>query len=154
MRLGWEIKSPEQMEGLAAGLANLGLRLGTVYLLGDLGTGKTTFVRGFLRALGWLGTVKSPTYTLVEPYAWEQYCIYHFDLYRVVDPEELEELGFRDYCDPQALLFIEWPERASDYLSSPDICFEFTARGPKRWVTYQVCADWPDFQKGLSEINV
>lgn len=92
-----------------------------VYLHGDLGAGKTTFTRGFIQGLGFSGKVKSPTYTLVEPYVFSRYNIYHFDLYRFTDEDEWEASGFREYFNPQSICLIEWPEKAGDLLPEPDI---------------------------------
>lgn len=92
-----------------------------VFLRGDLGAGKTSLVRGILRAAGYQGVVKSPTYTLVEEYHLNDRDLLHFDLYRLKDPEELEWIGMDDYLRQQALCFIEWPEMGAGFLPPADI---------------------------------
>lgn len=108
----------------------------TIYLHGDLGAGKTTLVRGLLHGLGYVGKVKSPTYTLVEPYEMldgqaRQLNLYHFDLYRFNDEEEWETAGFRDYFNEKSVCLIEWPEKAEHVLPTPDIeiCFNIKEQG-------------------------
>lgn len=98
----------------------------TVFLRGDLGVGKTTFTRYFLRACGVSGAVKSPTYTLLEPYELAGGPLYHFDLYRINDPWELELAGFAELFDERAMRFVEWPERGADWLPAADLELHFS----------------------------
>ena len=115
------LDSAAATERLGARLAGVLRPGGVLYLRGELGAGKTTLARGLLRGLGHRGTVKSPTYTLVEPYQIGGWRLFHWDLYRLADPEELEFLGLRDQLDGEAVLLIEWPERGQGELPAADL---------------------------------
>jgi tRNA threonylcarbamoyladenosine biosynthesis protein TsaE len=122
---------------LGAGLAG-GIEPGRVlHLSGELGAGKTTVVRGLLRALGYEGRVKSPTYTLVELYSVSSLNLYHFDFYRFDDREEWLNSGFRDYFNPQSACLVEWPERAGDLLAPPDLALTLEFQGPTRRAIFE-----------------
>ncbi|MCK4608328.1 MAG: tRNA (adenosine(37)-N6)-threonylcarbamoyltransferase complex ATPase subunit type 1 TsaE [Gammaproteobacteria bacterium] len=121
MKIEREIKTADEMMALGAELAGQCADKCVIYLKGDLGAGKTTLVRGFLMALGHKGKVKSPTYTLVEPYNLNGKQIYHFDLYRLNSPDELEYIGVRDYFSATSISLIEWPERGKGMLPEADV---------------------------------
>ncbi|MFK5949678.1 MAG: tRNA (adenosine(37)-N6)-threonylcarbamoyltransferase complex ATPase subunit type 1 TsaE [Methylococcales bacterium] len=109
-----------------------------VFLNGNLGAGKTTLTRGVLKAAGHKGAVKSPTYTLVEEYDISGRKVFHFDLYRVQDPEELEWIGIRDYLEQQSLCFIEWAELGQGFLPKPDLELSIEVKGEGRTVSLNI----------------
>lgn len=125
------------MEHLGRQLAGQSLPGSMIFLRGQLGAGKTTLVRGFLRGLGYRGKVKSPTYTLVEPYTLGRLTINHIDLYRIASEQELESMGWRDYLDGAAICLVEWPERGQGALGEPDILIEFGIVEAGRYLTLQ-----------------
>ncbi|MCF6204604.1 MAG: tRNA (adenosine(37)-N6)-threonylcarbamoyltransferase complex ATPase subunit type 1 TsaE [Methylococcaceae bacterium] len=112
-----------------------------VFLHGGLGAGKTTLTRGVLRAAGHKSAVKSPTYTIVEEYKLANRCLYHFDLYRINDPEELEWIGIRDYLEQQCLSFIEWPELGNGFLPKPDIELTLVVEGKERIIDIHLVSE-------------
>jgi tRNA threonylcarbamoyladenosine biosynthesis protein TsaE len=126
----WLTKTGEQTEALGASLLGTpspkGAPCRVVELSGELGAGKSTFARGALRALGVEGPIKSPSYTLLETYDLPAVHAVHLDLYRLIDPAELEHLGLADYHRPDSLWLIEWPERAAGRLPPPDLRFQFS----------------------------
>ncbi|MEC4749320.1 tRNA (adenosine(37)-N6)-threonylcarbamoyltransferase complex ATPase subunit type 1 TsaE [Methylomicrobium sp. Wu6] len=135
------LQSTEETEQFGAALWRIVPTKCLVFLHGELGAGKTTLVRGFLQAAGHFGAVKSPTYTLVEEYRIGDRKIYHFDLYRLADPEELEWIGIRDYLDEESVCIIEWPEMGKGILPSADVSIRLRAQGAGRLISVDVFAD-------------
>ena len=133
-----EQESLELGRCLADCIKEVGSSLTVIKLSGDLGAGKTTMSRGILRSFGHDGQVKSPTYTLVEPYTLADIDVFHFDLYRLGDPEELEFMGIRDYfeapkgTDRKVICLIEWPEKGGDLIPQADIDIHLSVDGMGR----------------------
>jgi len=122
----------------------LGRRLGeaaaggtVIFLEGELGAGKTTLARGFVRSFGHRGAVKSPTYTLVEPYEFDEIAVYHLDLYRLENPAELEYIGIGDYFSERSLALVEWPERGAGLLPAPDLRIRIERAGKGRELRFE-----------------
>lgn len=124
---------------------------GVITLNGELGTGKTTLVRGALEAEGIVSGVRSPTYTLIEYYPLARFAVAHFDLYRLADPEELEYLGYRDYLNPQTLCLIEWPQRAGGYLQAADLEIKLEYLEQGRLLEFAAGTKWG--QQLISRVN-
>lgn len=120
-----ELASADETEAFGAALWQALPESCLIFLHGELGAGKTTLVRGALRAAGFLGAVKSPTYNLVEEYQQDGHTLFHFDLYRLQDAEELEWIGIDDYFQQPARCFIEWPEMGEGFLPQHDIDIKF-----------------------------
>ena len=138
MREPLNLPGPEDTEALAAALARqlpADAAGWTLLLSGELGAGKSTFARAMLRAMGHKGPVPSPTYTLVEPYDLPAYSVYHVDLYRISDAEELEYLGWGDLQD--GLKLVEWPERVPSIEAGADLCIEFEYAGEGRTAAFR-----------------
>jgi tRNA threonylcarbamoyladenosine biosynthesis protein TsaE len=146
------IASAADMEAFGARLAQVCTGAALITLQGELGAGKTTLVRGLLRGLGHQGKVKSPTYTLVEPYELGERRVYHFDLYRLGAAEELDDIGLRDYLDAEALCLVEWPERGTARLPAPDLQLVLNHAGDAR--TVALAAGSPRGQALLDAFNL
>ena len=141
--MNYSLFLPDEAATVAFGktLANACNGRGLLTLSGDLGTGKTTLSRGLVQAHGHTGAVKSPTYTIVEPYDFGDIRIFHFDLYRLEDPEELEFIGLWDYLDQEALIIVEWPERAAGVLPAPDVEIDIAVKDAGRMLTINSGSD-------------
>ena len=137
-----KICSEDAMKAFGARLIQACQSGGVIILKGDLGTGKTTLVRGALQARGIDSGVRSPTYTLIEHYPMENFSVAHFDLYRLSDAEELEFLGYRDYLEGNTLCLIEWPERAEGYLQDIGLQIDISYDGECRLLELQAYNDW------------
>lgn len=135
------LSNEQETEKLGAELWRILPEKCLVYLNGELGAGKTTLTRGVLRAAGHKGAVKSPTYTLVEEYDIADKKIFHFDLYRLKDPEELEWIGVRDYLEQPCLCFIEWSELGTGFIPAPDIELTLLVVGDGRSVEINVVSE-------------
>lgn len=151
-----EAGGAERQERLGARLAELIPAAFIVYLQGDLGAGKTTLVRGVLRGMGYQGKVRSPTYTLIEPYRVQGRAVCHLDLYRLGDPEELEYLGLRDLLEEPVVMLIEWPEQGRGMLPAADLVIRIHYQGEGRRLELEPLSEpgealiqqWPDEVNG------
>lgn len=148
MQIEKDVYGEELMESLGGAVSSVLKAGAVVYLEGDLGMGKTTLVRGMLRGLGHLGPVKSPTYTIVEPYELSGLEAFHFDLYRVSDAEELEFIGIRDYFSDSSLCLIEWAEMGRGILPEADLIVSLSLIRQGRHVVIEGITE-----KGLVAIN-
>ncbi len=148
----WIFGSLVETEAWAAHLAALGPIPGVIYLRGDLGAGKTSLARALIHSLGYVGRVRSPTYTLVEAYPTPAGMVLHLDLYRLQAAEELEFLGLRDYLERPALWLIEWPQRAEALLPKPDLELRMSILAGGEHVL-QVLARTPPWQERLHQLD-
>ena len=135
-----ELVNSEETEQLGSALLHALPNKCLLFLYGDLGAGKTTLVRGLLRAAGYVGTVKSPTYSLVEEYRLIERSVFHFDLYRLKDPEELEWMGIQDYLQQPALCCVEWPQMGEGYLPAADVEVHLNHQTDGRMIEINVLA--------------
>lgn len=145
-----KLKNTEATEAFGALLSQCLPKKCLIFLTGQLGAGKTTLVRGLLKALGHEGAVKSPTYALVEEYTLGGRFFFHFDLYRLADPEELEWIGIDDYLAQDAICLIEWPEMGGGFLPRPDLTLTLSVVGQER--DLQVETMDPSLKKLLSDL--
>jgi tRNA threonylcarbamoyladenosine biosynthesis protein TsaE len=137
----FHVETEEDLQKLAANLAQVAKAGAIIFLYGPLGAGKTTFTRGFLRALGYRDKVKSPTFTLVEPYEIAGISVFHFDFYRLDDAKALEQIGIREYFTPTSICLLEWPEKGFPLLPDPDIACYISFAEPGRDVRIEAHSD-------------
>lgn len=130
-----ELKTLKETERFAIALWKILPHQCLIFLQGQLGAGKTTLVSAILKAAGYQGLVKSPTYTLVEEYDIKTQKIFHFDLYRIADPEELEIMGIRDYMAQRAICFVEWAELGENFLPKADLILKLDVQSQGRILT-------------------
>jgi tRNA threonylcarbamoyladenosine biosynthesis protein TsaE len=142
------VSGEQRQEALGRQLAKLVQPPCSIFLQGDLAAGKTTLARGFLRGLGYEGKVKSPTYTLLEPYELARVACYHFDLYRLAEPQELSFLGLDDLQREDAIWLVEWPEKGEGVLPEADLTICISHQGEARVLGFT-----PHSKKGRQIIN-
>jgi tRNA threonylcarbamoyladenosine biosynthesis protein TsaE len=147
-----QVRGEAQQVALGARLAAVVGSKALIFLQGELGAGKTTLVRGFLQARGHRGNVKSPTYTLIEPYELPQGTCYHLDLYRLADGEELEYLGLREMLAEQAVLLVEWPQRGDGWLPPADLRVDIAHAGDSRRIRIE--AESAEGREMLSRLSI
>lgn len=147
-----QLATEEHTEALGQSLAAIVSAPITIYLEADLGVGKTRLSRAILHGLGHTGTVKSPTYTIVEPYELDNMTVYHFDLYRLTDPSELDYMGIRDYFTESTVALIEWPNNGHGYINEPDLVIKLAYDGAGR--TCQIAAKTPNGTAGLDQLKL
>ncbi len=147
----FQVADSDQMEKLGAVMAKYVPSGSVVSLTGALGAGKTTLARGFIRALGHEGSVKSPTYNIVENYLLNQLSVYHFDWYRLQSPEELLDMGFEEYFNEQSICLIEWPEKGGDLLPAVLIHCDITHDESGRRISLD--GSQPESVKIINEIS-
>lgn len=148
--MSFYLSSQKDTEAFGALLCQIVTDHFVVFLKGDLGMGKTSMVRGFLQSMGYKGPVKSPTYTIVEEYRLSGRSVFHFDLYRLKDPEELHWMGFEDYLKESAVVFIEWPEMGAGLLPKPNLVIEFTPEGEGRKIN--IDTEWGDVKNNIKQL--
>lgn len=154
-RMDLRVADADSMMKFGAECARLTPPGSLVLLNGELGTGKTTFARGFIRHLGWQQRIKSPSFSLLESYALEQFSLYHLDLYRIQGPEELEYLGLREYINTRDILLVEWPEKAQGFFHPAQWTVSLQYEQQQRRVSLlagpSIVKRWPNWRQAFAE---